>query len=110
MTTKANAIEVIKKSNNHVANLKDWQVPSKAARELREIARNTNPEEFIGTIAEMVAKFPMLLNKKYANHECVGDHSPEDIFAWFIDIPTTSAKGRLKANDFDLACFSPVEK
>lgn len=97
--TYIKALEIASNTLTKIANMKDWQVPSKGARSVRELARTLSPEEFIGTICEMVEKFPTLFSK-FTNTVSVADHEPEDRFVWVIHMPI--GRSVYRASDFTL--------
>lgn len=106
MTYKS-AIKLVSHQNSKIANLKDWRVPSLAARAIREIARTASPEEFIGTAAEMAEKFPTIYGRyQFNDTKCVGGHNSEERFCWFIG--NRVGRSTFRDRDFSLVPFDKI--
>ena len=103
--TYNSAIELVTRLNSKIANLKDWQVRSLAARQIREIARTASPEAFIGTIAEMAEKFPTLFFN-VSDPKSVAGHSSKERFCWYIG--NRAGRSTFRARDFFLVPFDKI--
>ena len=109
MMTYKSAIKLVSHQNSKIANLKDWRVPSLAARAIREIARTASAEEFIGTAAEMAEKFPTIYGRyQFNDTKCVAGHNSEEKFCWYIG--NRVGRSTFRACDFFLLPYDKISE